>query len=161
MAGKIVDTFLIYHIVKRIVLPFEQWDAFKLGIIDKDGKVLRKRETLTKSEELKAWGYFDILIANLKKLLAKVPTGSSMLTSTAAAMLLLREERNTLEMTYEEFTTKLKLLEEEVAVNNAGGGNIAGIGVGPSGEPGKTRRKKIEILKRIVRRSDGSANNTN
>ena len=29
-----------------------------------------------------------------------------------------------------------------VAVNNAGGGQISGIGVGPSGEPGVDLRKK-------------------
>lgn len=36
-----------------------------------------------------------------------------------------------------------------VAVNNAGGGAIAGIGIGPNGEPGVRRRKKK--LRDIIR----------
>ena len=35
-----------------------------------------------------------------------------------------------------------KGLPEDVAVNSAGGGNIAGIGVGPDGEPGVKKKKK-------------------
>ena len=31
---------------------------------------------------------------------------------------------------------------EEVAVNSAGAGNVAGIGVGPQGEPGVKKKKK-------------------
>lgn len=44
------------------------------------------------------------------------------------------------------------LKEEGVAVNNAGGGNVAGIGVGTQGEPGiepadtKKRKRKKQIL---------------
>ena len=40
-------------------------------------------------------------------------------------------------------------LEEDVACNNAGGGAVAGIGVGPSGEPGvtKAREKAVVMLK--------------
>lgn len=43
-----------------------------------------------------------------------------------------------------------KDVAEEVPANNAGAGNIAGIGVGPSGEPGipTISRKKKKILKR-------------
>lgn len=36
-----------------------------------------------------------------------------------------------------------KKVTEEVAVNSAGAGNIAGIGVGPQGEPGVKKKKKI------------------
>lgn len=49
-----------------------------------------------------------------------------------------------------------KKLKEELATNNAGGGKVAGIGVGPSGEPpGKTKKrvkgeKKKEIVRRIL-----------
>lgn len=48
-----------------------------------------------------------------------------------------------------------KQIREEVAANNAGGGEIAGLGVGPQGEPGvpvavqrRIRRKKGEHLLR-------------
>jgi hypothetical protein len=40
--GVVFDTFLLYHFLKRLVQPFEKTKAFKLGIIDKDGKVFKK-----------------------------------------------------------------------------------------------------------------------
>ena len=47
----------------------------------------------------------------------------------------------------------LRLLEDGAPTNSAGGGAVAGIGVGPQGEPPVTRRtmlkrKMLEILKR-------------
>lgn len=33
--------------------------------------------------------------------------------------------------------------------NNVGGGNIAGAGVGPQGEPGFKRKQKTKVLKRF------------
>ena len=38
-----MDMFLTYQFLKRINVPFEKWDAYKLGIIDKNGKVLKKK----------------------------------------------------------------------------------------------------------------------
>lgn len=46
-----------------------------------------------------------------------------------------------------------KPIKEEVAVNNAGAGNIAGIGVGAQGEPPKSRallKRVRNIMKRKV-----------
>ena len=40
MAKGVVDLAAIYMFLKRLVTPFEQWDAYKTGLIDKDGKVL-------------------------------------------------------------------------------------------------------------------------
>lgn len=88
----IVDTYLIYQFLKRLASPFNTWEAYHLGIIDANGKVLKKRNTLDPSER-SAWGYFDILVANLKKLLGKIPGGKTRIASYAAALLLLREYR--------------------------------------------------------------------
>jgi endo-1,4-beta-D-glucanase Y len=70
--ARIVDLFLVYNFVSRLITPYDQWDAYKLGIIDDKGKVLRKRNTLTTDEEKKAWGYFDILANNVKKIIQAV-----------------------------------------------------------------------------------------
>jgi len=153
MTNKVVDIFLIYQIIKRIVLPFDKWDAYDLGIIDKDGKVLRKRETLKTTAELEAWGYFDIFIANLKKLLAKLPGGSAVLTSVVVSAILLREHEGD-KMDDSELDLILKKLQEEVAVNNAGAGHIAAIGVGVDGEPGKSKKNRIQIFKKIIKRKN-------
>lgn len=37
-------------------------------------------------------------------------------------------------------------IKEEVPVNNVGGGNIAGLGVGKQGEPGVNLKKKNKVL---------------
>lgn len=86
----LTDTVLTYQFIKRFAMPFADWPACKAGIIDEHGNVLKKRETLT-SQEAKIWGHYDILIANLKKLLAKLPGGQNRLTLWAALALLLKE----------------------------------------------------------------------
>jgi hypothetical protein len=165
----VVDLFLVYQFIRRLATPFKQWDAYKLGIIDENGKVLIKRKDFTRAEQRRAWGIFDIMIANIKKLLAKIPGGSSRLASYAAALFLIREWNHfskdsllTEDLTEEQINESLLLfndryvnyiqlaenvnkkintkpeLDEEPA-NNAGGGNIAGLGVGPQGEPGFSR----------------------
>ena len=35
--GRAIDLFVTYRFIKLLVTPFEKTDAFKLGIIDKDG----------------------------------------------------------------------------------------------------------------------------
>ena len=125
-----MDMFLTYQFLKRIVVPFEKWDAYKLGIIDKNGKVLKKKSTLKTDQEKAAWGYFDILTTNLKKLLAKIPGGSSVLGSSVASYLLIKEHRSDLLLNEVYFETQFmkvynQLTEEgEVAANNIGSGNV-------------------------------------
>ena len=46
MANRAVDLVITYRVIKLLVTPFEKQEAFKFGIIDKDGKVLRKYRTL-------------------------------------------------------------------------------------------------------------------
>lgn len=145
MANKAVDLFLVYQFLKRLATPFEQWDAFKLGIIDRQGKVLKPSDKLETEKEKAAWGYFDRLVANLKKLLARVPGGSTRMASYAAALLLLKENKNLETMSDEQM---IGLLEDGIA-NVAGDGKIAGIGVGPQGEPpGIPKVKLTPTLKR-------------
>jgi len=62
--------------------------------------------------------------------------------------------------TYKNWKNKIK---EDAPVNNVGGGNIAGVGVGPAGEPGVMPRKKkknpiIGMLKRKVQENNDNNN---
>jgi hypothetical protein len=115
----VVDLFLVYQFVRRLATPFEKWDAFEQGIIDKDGKVLIKRKKFTTKAQSKSWGVFDIMVANLKKLLAKVPGGSSRLASYAAALYLIKEHQHftdesllSEDMTYEQIDESLSLFND-------------------------------------------------
>ena len=86
----VVDLFLVYQFIRRLATPFNKWKAYELGVIDDKGEVLVKKKDRD-STQRKAWGIFDRMVANLKKLLAKVPGGSSKLASYAAALYLIKE----------------------------------------------------------------------
>lgn len=153
MANKLVDAYLVYQLVSRLVRPFDKWPAFKMGIIDKNGNVLRKRNTLTPQEQLE-WGYFDVLVANMKKMLGKIPGGKTRLANFAAAVYLMKEHKHYKEDEIEQLTEAcrqhLMMISEDGIVNNVGQGAIAGIGIGPKGEPpAKTALlRKMRILTR-------------
>lgn len=100
----VVDLFLVYQFIRRLATPFNKWEAHKLGIIDDKGNVLIKSKEFTNSRQRKAWGVFDRMIANLKKLLAKVPGGSSRFATYAAALFLIKE--------YKVFTDESTLTED-------------------------------------------------
>ena len=55
LEGKWMDLLYLYQFIKRLTTPFDKTEAFKLGIIDKDGNVLRKRKTLSTAEEKNAY----------------------------------------------------------------------------------------------------------
>jgi len=163
----IVDLFLVYQFIKRLATPFDEWKAYELGVIDDRGEILLKRRNMTK-EQRDNWGKFDVLVLKLKRLLEKIPGGRSRLASYAAALWLIKEGENrsanmlteeSLEnelLEYMKFVEENFDFEEEAPANAVGGGNIAGVGVGPDGEPGftpsamnKYKRKNKKQLKRF------------
>jgi hypothetical protein len=87
-AGDLVYTF---RFLKLLVTPFNETEAFKLGIIDADGKRIKSKKIETGNEK-GAFTPFHRLVFNIKKLLAKAPGGSSRLASYAAALFLLKEK---------------------------------------------------------------------
>ena len=98
------DLAYTLRFLRLLTTKFEDTTAFKLGIIDKDGKKLKKPET---SEEKSAYNTFHRLVFNLKKLLAKVPGGSSKLASYAAALFLIKEKLELTDKSVENITEKV------------------------------------------------------
>ena len=39
--GRAIDLFVTYRFIKLLTTPFEKTEAYKLGIIDKDGATLK------------------------------------------------------------------------------------------------------------------------
>ena len=101
------DLYFLYSFLKRLTTPFEDSNAFQLGIIDEKGKVLKKRRTLKTAEERDAYTLMDTLIFNLKKIMAKVPFGNTKLMSYAASLFLLKEQKN-----FKKYALNSQLLEE-------------------------------------------------
>ena len=93
MASRLIDTLITYRIIKLLVTPFERQEAFKQGIIDKDGKVLKKNKELTTDKEKKAYTFLHRFVFNLKRILKKVGLGSKLGGFAVALALLLRENK--------------------------------------------------------------------
>ena len=91
MASPAIDAFITFRFLKLLVTPFNKTEAFRLGIIDERGKVLRKYKTLERTEERQAYTILHRLVFNVKKLIDKVPGGKSRLASYAAALFLIKE----------------------------------------------------------------------
>lgn len=90
----IVDTYITYRIIKTLVTPWDEQDAYKYGIIDDKGKVLRKYKELKDSKEKKSYTVLIRFVFNLKRILNQVPGGRSKFGSYAAAAILLLKEEN-------------------------------------------------------------------
>ena len=88
-----VDTFIVYKIISALSTPFDETEAFKMELIDKDGKKLRSAKT---QKERAALTMFDRLIFNLKRTLSKVGL-TSRIATMAAALFLIREHANILD----------------------------------------------------------------
>jgi hypothetical protein len=89
--NEFIDMVVAYKLIKILTTDFDKTEAFKLGIIDKNGKILKKRSEL-RGEERAAYTIFHTLIWNLKKLMLKIPGLKSKLGSYAAALFLLKEQ---------------------------------------------------------------------
>jgi len=121
MASPAIDAFITFRFLKLLVTPFNKTEAFKLGIIDERGKVLRKYKTLERVSERQAYTILHRLVFNVKKLIEKLPGGKSRLASYAAALFLIKEHVNEYhdsdgKLIEKEFYKYLKdndLLEEE------------------------------------------------
>jgi hypothetical protein len=89
--ARIVDNLIAYRVLMMLVTPFEDTEAYKLGIIDKTGKNLIKMSNLDNEEQKASYTYLHRLVFNLKKILNKLPGGDSKLKNIVAAMFLLKE----------------------------------------------------------------------
>jgi len=156
MAKGAIDLAAIYMFLKRLVTPFDQWDAYKTGLIDKDGKVIVDKADRT-PEQNKSFGYFDRLVANLKKLLGKIPGGKSRIASFAAALLLLREKNiDPDDIEYLEECLQHYMKEAEMLVEEGEGGPTnstsmgPGMGDDPQAFPKKKKRKTQFITRNYI-----------
>ena len=121
MASPAIDAFITFRFLKLLVTPFNKTEAFRLGIIDERGKVLRKYKTLERTEEIQAYTILHRLVFNVKKLIQKVPGGKSRLASYAAALFLIKEhvaeyhdsDGQVLEKEFYKYLKDNDLIEEE------------------------------------------------
>ena len=74
-------------------MPWEKHEAFKQGIIDKKGKVLRRAKTLRLMKDKKAYTYLHRFVFNMKRLFKKVGLGSKFGSFAGGLAMVLREDK--------------------------------------------------------------------
>ena len=164
---RLVDGLITYRILRLLSTPIEESDAYRFGIINKDGIKIKHPSTTQESE---AYSILNRFVFKVQNALMKSPDKfAHRLLSFAAAIAILREykEEDDIEVLLEVYIqdeaviAESKLLEhslisfknyigEEVAANSVSGGGIDGIGVGANGEPGMKKKTKKNLFKRGI-----------
>ena len=164
----IANTYVAYRFLRLLTPPFEKTDAFKLGVIDADGKLLKTKKERKTSNEKKSYDTFHRLVFNLKRVLHKIPFMKGRLGSLAAALYLIREHleheghliveteledifcqylrenriisQDDYEEFVEEYVSNYMLLTEDAPANAVGSapGNVAGL----HGDPPVKKKKR-------------------
>ena len=134
--GRAIDLFVTYRFLKLLTTPFEKQDAFKLGIIDKDGNRIRQPKStkpaveLATSELKNSYTILHKLVFNVKKLFNKVPGLRTKVGTYAAALFLLKdtskESVDDPDVFEKEFMKYLK--EEGIEMDNSISEEVIGFG---------------------------------
>ena len=145
--GRAIDLFVTYRFIKLLVTPFEKMEAYKLGIIDKDGRRTGpldkfgqmdiKKNPLNTIEKKNSYTVLHKLVFNIKRIFAKVPGLRTKLGTYAAALFLLKdtfkESVDDPDMSEKEFMKYLK--EEGIELDDSISEEVVGFGeVLPKGE---------------------------
>jgi len=93
MANRLVDLLITYRIVKLMSTDFKDQEAFKFGIIDANGKVLRKSSKLNTEAEKDSYTVLHRFVFNLKRILSKFGLKSSISNFATALALILKENQ--------------------------------------------------------------------
>lgn len=170
--ANVTDAVVVLRLLRLLSTPIEQSDAFKYGIVDKNGKKIKNPET---TKERDSYTILNRLVFKLQYALGKSPDRTSRrLLSVAAALAILREHSaETLESYDDEDIDALldmyevddlvhgqaKLLEhntltfrnfsEEMGV---AGGAIAGIGIEHPTKPNQAEPGRDPVMMPMVRR---------
>ena len=117
---RIVDTLIVFRMLKMLVTPFKKHKAYQFGFIDQNGKRIKTKmvdgkEVKNNPESKMEKSSFTLLhrlVFNLKRIIEKVPFGKTAFASYAVALLLLKEHANLSdeqgEELYEKFYRLLK-----------------------------------------------------
>ena len=105
--SRAADLGYAFRFLKLLTTPWNKLKAYELGIVDENGKNLKKAKELKTKEEKSAYTIFHRLVFNIKRLLNKIPGGKSTLASYAAALYLIKEHTGMSEEKIEEIITKV------------------------------------------------------
>ncbi len=141
--GRAIDLFVTYRFIKLLTTPFNRTEAFKLGIIDKDGnRILQPNSTqpaveLATAQLQNAYTVLHKLVFNIKKIFEKVPGLRTKVGTYAASLFLLKdtfkEHVEDPDMFEKQFMKYIK--ENNVELDNSISEEVIGFGeILPKGE---------------------------
>lgn len=131
MPTRLVDSLIVFRILKMLTTPFNKTKAYRFGFIDKDGKRIKKipnpevkgsfiENNPKTPEEKNSMTPLHRLVFNLKKLIEKVPGGKSQIASYAVALALLKENAELSNEQFDELEEKFySYLKKDNKINSA------------------------------------------
>ena len=94
-ASRVADIYFVFRFLRLLTMKYEKTDAYKYGIIDKKGKPLKKSSDLTSNDEKASYTMLHRMVFKIRRLIEKIPLiGKSILLNYAAALFLLKEQKN-------------------------------------------------------------------
>lgn len=169
--SRFVDALITYRILRLLTTPFDQQDAFRLGLIDKHGNRLKKENEINTTEEQEAYSLLHRMVFRLKRIIEKVPMDNKNFLSFAAAVALVKEqveyddeileevfymtqERQDVKDLAEELESgKVRSFKQFIEEMGVAGGGVAGIGIphptkANQAEPGITKSQQKKYKKK-------------
>ena len=131
--SRAVDLFVTYRFLKLLVTPWHKQEAYKQGIIDKNGKAIKKARDLETEAQRESFTLLHRLVFNCKRIMSKIPFVRSQLGTYAAALFLLKEHYKIENLPEAEITkylleNKLIDLNDKISEEVIGFGNMLPMG---------------------------------
>ena len=168
--SKFIDNAVAIRVLWMLTTPFERTDAFRLGIIDKNGKEIKPISKLNTDAEREAYTYLHRLVFRLKRIIHMVPAENKNFLTFAAAVALVKEgveyDDDILEELFymahedpeairlaEELEDRTLSFKEFISEMGVAGGGIAGIGINNpnipnQAEPGVSKKAQKNYKKK-------------
>ena len=95
-ASRGADLYFVFRFLRLLTMKYTSTNAYKLGIIDKKGKALKKSADLETVKEKSSYTMLHRMVFKIRGLLEKIPiVGKTILLNYAAALFLLKEQKDT------------------------------------------------------------------
>ena len=136
-----LDNYYAFKFIKLLTDPWEQTDAYQLGIVDQNGKQLKKRRELRTQEEKRSFTRFHKLVFSIKTMLEKVPFARSTLARYATALAMIKEEtglifdKELLSLVEHELTEDVSDLHEQLLAMLLEFNGVSGMDISDGGLP--------------------------
>lgn len=145
--SKVLDLIYTYKFINIITDTWTEQPAFELGIIDENGKQIKRSKSLITIEEKKALTALHKLAFAVKRIIGKLPFSQSKLLAYATAVKIIRESAiedvDSIETCFIEHFMKdidMDVLNEEIT-------NSTGASVALTDTPlGKVKRRKDDNI---------------